>query len=132
MLIISLIILSILAPDFSIIRIYFCCVFSCQSQVLLKDLKNQEFHSWVCGFSWLIFARNADFKRSDFSAFSLAFFKCFCAAYLSVTSEKTNTTPFISPVTFFIGAALSAIWNSVPFFEIKMVWLASPIIMPVF
>ncbi len=48
----------------------------------------------------------------------------------SVTSLKTRTTPIISPLSFLIGAPLSAMGISFPSRLIKTVWLASPTTMP--
>ena len=45
-------------------------------------------------------------------------------------SRKTSTLPEMSPRSFRIGAALSSIGRSVPSFEIRTVWLASPTILP--
>ena len=43
--------------------------------------------------SWLIFAKNADFKRSDSSAFSFAFLSSFSACFCFVTSSFLKITP---------------------------------------
>lgn len=53
------------------------------------------------------------------------------AAYSCVTSRKTITTPIVCPAAFRIGAALSAIWRSVPSRAMRAVWLAKPTMPPV-
>ena len=50
--------------------------------------------------------------------------------FRSVMSRKTSTLPEMSPRSLRIGAAESSIGRSVPSFEIRTVWLASPTILP--
>jgi len=47
-----------------------------------------------------------------------------------VWSRKTSTTPMTTPFLSLIGAPLSAIGISFPSLEMRIVWLASPIIIP--
>jgi len=112
---ISLMILSIRAPLFSIILIYSCCS-SPERFGSFNSSEKPRIPFIGVRISWLILARKADFKRSLFSAISFASIRSAIMFFFSVISSFMAMKEEMSPLLFRMGDITALSQNKSPFF----------------
>ena len=112
---ISLIMLSILAPLFCMIRMYSCCSSPVSSGSFNNSAKPRMPFIGVL-ISWLILARKADFNRSLSSACSFDLMSSRVNFLLSVISVLMPRKFVISPFSEKRGAILADSQYNSPFF----------------